>query len=49
MRRLGSAIRLMLCLPPVWFALVALGLAFAYNGWDPVYDILLFAFYRLFG
>lgn len=49
MKRLGSAVRLTLCLPPVWLAMITLVLVFAYNGWDPVYDVLIFAVQRFFG
>jgi hypothetical protein len=39
----------MLYLPPVWLAVLALGAAFAFNGWEPFVDILAYAVQRLFG
>ncbi|MFQ6100489.1 MAG: hypothetical protein ACE5OS_04560 [Anaerolineae bacterium] len=48
MKSLGPAIRLMLCLPPVWIALVTAGIVVAVNGWEPCVDIALYAVQRLF-
>jgi hypothetical protein len=48
MNRLGSAIRLVFCLPPVWIALVAVAAAVVFNGWEPFVDIVLYAIQRLF-
>ncbi len=47
MTRLVSAFRLTLCLPPVWFALAAVVVAVAVNGWQPFVDIVLYALQRL--
>ena len=43
-----SAIRLMLRLPPVWVATLALGWAIWINGQEPLVDIFLYAVQRLF-
>ena len=47
MNRLMSAIRLVFYLPPVWIGLVAIGLAIAANGRQPLVDIVLYALWRL--
>jgi hypothetical protein len=47
MKTLGSAIKLLLCLPPVWLAILAIGTAFAFNGWEPFVDIAAYAVQRL--
>ena len=47
MRRLGSAIQLILHLPQVWVLLVAVGMAAVANGWEPFVDIALYAVQRL--
>ncbi len=47
MNRLGSAIRLMLYLPPVWIALTVTGWVVVVNGWEPFVDIALYAIQRL--
>ena len=49
MNRVGAALRTILCLPPVWIALIASVLAVAFNGWEPVLDIARYAVERLFG
>jgi hypothetical protein len=48
MKSLGSAIKMLLCLPPVWLAILAAGAAFAFNGWEPFVDIAAYAVQRLF-
>jgi len=48
MNRLGSAVRLMLYLPPLWIALAAMGVVLAINGGEPLADIALYAIQRLF-
>ncbi len=48
MNRIGSAIRLVFFLPPVWIALVTGGVVIAVNGWEPFVDIALYAVQRLF-
>ena len=48
MNRMGSAIRLMFCLPPVWVTLVVTGWVVVVNGWEPFVDIALYAAQRLF-
>jgi len=48
MGRLGVAIRLMLCIPPVWIAAVVLVWAAWVNSQAAIVDIALFAVERLF-
>ena len=48
MGRFGGAIRLMLCIPPVWIAAVVLVWAAWINSQDAILDIALFAVERLF-
>jgi hypothetical protein len=48
MGRFGVAIRLMLCIPPVWIAAVVLVWAAWINSQDAILDIALFAVERLF-
>ena len=48
MKSLGSAIKMLLCLPPVWLAILAAGAAFAFNRWEPFVDIAAYAVQRLF-
>lgn len=48
MSRLWLAIRLVLCLPAVWFAIVVMGWAILVNGREPFVDIALYAVERLF-
>jgi hypothetical protein len=47
MTRVGSAIRLMLFLPPVWIATVVTGWAVVVNGWEPFVDIVVCAASRM--
>ena len=47
MKGIGSALRTLLALPPVWLALLAVTAALATSGWQPVIDILRFAAWRL--
>ena len=47
MNRVGSAIRLVFFLPPVWIALAVTAWAAAVNGWEPFVDIALYAASRL--
>jgi hypothetical protein len=48
MGRLGTAMRLMLCIPPVWIATLVLVWAAWINSQDAIVDIALFAVERLF-
>jgi len=48
MSRLGSAIRLMFCMPPVWIATAELVWVGWLNGREPLVDIALYAIQRLF-
>jgi hypothetical protein len=48
MGRFGTAIRLMLCIPPVWIAALVLVWAAWINSQDAIVDIALFAVERLF-
>jgi hypothetical protein len=47
MKGIGSALRTVLALPPVWLALLAAAAAMATTGWQPVIDILRFAAWRM--
>jgi hypothetical protein len=47
MNRMGSVIRLMLCLPQMWIALVATGVAIVANNWETLVDIAIYALWRL--
>jgi hypothetical protein len=47
MRKLALALRMILLLPPVWLALMAVTLAVVTN--DPMLDVLAYAAERLFG
>jgi ABC-type dipeptide/oligopeptide/nickel transport system permease component len=47
MRGINFALRVVLAMPPVWVALLAVTVAFAASGWQPVLDILRFAAWRL--
>jgi hypothetical protein len=48
MNKLGSAIKLMFRLPPVWGAALALAAAAAFANWEPFVDIAAYAARRLF-
>ena len=39
---------MMVCLPPVWIGLAAMGALVASQGWEPFVDIAAYAFQRLF-
>ncbi len=47
MSRLGIAIRLMLCIPAVWFAIAVTAWAVLVSGKEPLVDIALYAVERL--
>ncbi|MCP4536886.1 MAG: hypothetical protein GY832_07040 [Chloroflexi bacterium] len=47
MNRLGIAIRLVLCIPAVWFAMAVTAWAVLISGKEPFVDIALYAFERL--
>ena len=47
MKRTGSAIGLMLCLPQVWLVLVGAMAAIMGSHWEPLVDIVLYAVQRL--
>jgi len=48
MGRLGSAIRMVFFIPPVWIALAVMVAAILINGWEPGIDIARYAAMRLF-
>jgi hypothetical protein len=48
MKTIGLIIRLMIRLPQVWIALVAIGAAIVVNGQEPFVDIATYAIQRLF-
>jgi len=47
MSRLGMAIRLVLCLPAVWFAMAVVGWALWFSGREAFVDIALYAVERM--
>lgn len=47
MSRLGMAIRLMFCIPAVWFAIAVMAWAILISSKDPMVDIALYAVERL--
>jgi hypothetical protein len=48
MKTIRLTIRLMICLPQVWIALVVIGAAIVVNGQEPFVDIATYAIQRLF-
>ena len=48
MRRIGTAIRLIFCLPALWILLAVTTFVVMVNSSEPLADILVFAVQRLF-
>ena len=48
MRRVGTAIRLVFCLPALWVMLAVTAFVVMVNSSEPLADILVFAIQRLF-
>lgn len=47
MKRMGSTISLMLCLPQAWLALAGAVVAIVGSHWEPLMDIVIYAVQRL--